>query len=142
MLTVPLVFHNISLGSAEQEGGLLMEEHSKQSPALVVLNVCGDRLLREERAKTLHDGGYYTSAARTPEEAIQLATQIHFEIVVVCHSLSTHERRSLREWMEEKAPATTVILLGKPADGIPEQLLSVIRAALADGTSQADLQVN
>jgi hypothetical protein len=45
--------------------------------------------------------------------------------------------------MQEKAPAATVILLGKPTDGYPEQLLSVIRAAvLSDGTPQADFQVN
>jgi DNA-binding response OmpR family regulator len=109
---------------------LAEQRHFKGPLALVVLNVCRDPLLREERAKTLHDAGYYTSGAQTPEEAIQLATQINFAIAVVCYSLTARERTLVREWMQEKAPATTVVLLGKSSDDLPESLLSAVSAAV------------
>jgi DNA-binding response OmpR family regulator len=123
---------------------LIKPEYTKRSPALVILNVCGDSILREERANAQHDAGYYTSAARSREEAIQLATQMNFAIAVLCHSLTACEQRSVREWMRERAPETTVILLWKPSDDNPELLLSAVRtAALSRGTSDAaDLQAN
>ena len=123
---------------------MIQQGYAKGPQALVVLNVCRDPLLREERAKTLHDAGYYTSAAQNPEEAIQLASQMNFAIAVVCHSLSASERNSVREWMQEKAPGTTVVLLGKSSDDNPELLLAAVRAAvLSRGTSHAAiLQVN
>ena len=93
-----------------------VREDFKMPLALVVLNVCREPLLREERAKILHDPGYYTSAAQSPEEAIRLSTQIHCSIAVVRHSLNASEQNFVRGWMQENAPTTAVILLRKSRD--------------------------
>jgi hypothetical protein len=103
----------------------------KESPALVILNVCRDRILREARAKTLHDAGYYTSAAETPQEAITLATQMNCAIAIVCHLFTAPERRLIHIRFREIAPTTTVVFLGRSSDRDPRVLLSAIKTAVA-----------
>jgi DNA-binding response OmpR family regulator len=103
--------------------------------ALVILNICRDPLIRQARAKTLNDAGYYTSAAESPEEAISQASAVYCAIAIVCDSLSEAERRSIQLWMQEHAPTTTVIILGKSVEADPELLLSSIRTAVASRDS-------
>lgn len=103
----------------------------KGSPALVILNICRDPILRETRAKTLHDAGYYTSAAETPQEAITLAMQMNCAIAIVCHLFAAPERRLIQVRLQEIAPTTTVVFLGKSSDRDPRVLLSAIKTAVA-----------
>ncbi len=102
----------------------------KESKALVILNVSRDSFLREARAKTLHDAGYYTSAAQTLEEAITLSTQMRCAIAIVCHSFTASERSFIHMRLLEDAPATTVVLLGESGDRNPAVLLSAVKAAM------------
>src|SRR5262245_65286901 len=103
----------------------------KEPLALVILNASRDALLREERAKALHDAGYYTSSAETSEEAITLATQMKCAVAIVCDSFSLEERRLIHTRIQEAVPATTVIFLASSGDNNTEILLSAVRAALA-----------
>jgi DNA-binding response OmpR family regulator len=96
----------------------------------VILNVSRDPLLREARAKTLHDAGYYTSAAQTPEEAIELAVQLPCSIAIVCHSFTASERRWIHRRLQEGAPTTTVVFLGESGDEDPKVLLSAIKSGV------------
>jgi DNA-binding response OmpR family regulator len=106
-------------------------DSSKERLPLVILNVSRDPLLREARAKTLHDAGYYTSAAQTPEEAIELAAQLRCAIAIVCHSFTVSERRWIHTRLQEDAPTMTVVFLGESADGNPKVLLSAVKSAVA-----------
>lgn len=116
------------------ESGWLLkrrDESSDEHLPLVILNVSRDALLREARAKTLHAAGYYTSAAQTPEEAVELAAQLRCEITIVCYSFTASERRWIHLRLQEDAPATTVVFLGESSDGDPKVLLSAIETAVA-----------
>jgi DNA-binding response OmpR family regulator len=106
-------------------------DSSKERLPLVILNVSRDPLLREARAKTLHDAGYYTSAAQTPEEAIELAAQLRCAIAIVCHSFTVSERRWIHTRLQEDAPTMTVVFLGESGDGNPKVLLSAVKSAVA-----------
>jgi len=99
--------------------------------AVVILNASRDPFLRAARAKTLHDAGYYTSSARTPEEAIALAGQMKCAVAILCSSFSAYEQRLIHAFILERVPGTTVIFLGDSADANPHVLLSAVRAALA-----------
>jgi hypothetical protein len=57
----------------------------------LILNVNRDPPLRDARAKNA-DAGSYTSPARTPEEAIELAARLHGAIAIVWHSFNESER--------------------------------------------------
>jgi hypothetical protein len=103
----------------------------KESPALVILNICRDPILREARAKSLHDAGYYTSAAQTAQEAITLAMQMNCAIAIVCHLFTAPERRLIQVRFQEIAPTTTVVFLGKSSDRDPRVLVSTIKTAVA-----------
>ena len=97
----------------------------------MVLNVSRDPFLRVARAKTLHDAGYYTSAAQTPEEAIELAAQLHCPIAIVCHSFTASERSWIHARLQEDAPTTTIVFLGESGDADPKALLSAVKSAVA-----------
>ena len=98
--------------------------------AVVILNASRDPFLRAARAKTLHDAGYYTSSARTPDEAIALAGQMRCAVAILCSSFSAYEQRLIHAFILERVPRTTVIFLGESADSNPHVLLSAVRAAL------------
>ena len=121
------------LAGSPQWGWLLIRfgDSSKERLALVVLNVSRDPFLRVARAKTLHDAGYYTSSAQTPEEAIDLAVQLHCAIAVVCHSFTASERHWIHIRLQEDAPTTTVVFMGESGDSDPNVLLSAVKAAVA-----------
>jgi len=98
--------------------------------AIVILNASRDRFLREARAKTLHDAGYYTSSARTPEEAIALVAKMKCSVAILCSSFTAPEQRDIHSFIQEYVPATTVIFLGDSTESNPHVLLSAVKAAL------------
>src|SRR5262249_56185683 len=85
--------------------------NSKEPLALVILNASRDAVLREGRAKTLNDAGYYTTSAETPEEAITLAAQMKCAVAIVCDSFTMAERRLIHMRIQKAVPATTVLFL-------------------------------
>src|SRR5215472_7678875 len=99
----------------------------KEPLALVILNASRDSLRREARAKALHDAGYYTSSAQSPEEAIMMATQMKCAVAILCDSFTPSENQLVHACIQETVPATTVIFLGTSADD--NVLLSAVRAA-------------
>ena len=113
----------------------LCGDSSKERPPLVILNVSRDPFLRVARAKTLNDAGYYTSAAQTPEEAIELAAQLHCPIAIVCHSFTASERRWIHARLQEDAPTMTIVFLGESGDADPKVLLSAVKSAVASGNT-------
>jgi DNA-binding NarL/FixJ family response regulator len=103
---------------------------------LVVVNASRDPILREERAKALNDAGFYTASAQTPDEAINLTTQVKPAIAILCPSFTDAERRAIGLRIHKEAPATTVILLGKSTAADSHAVVSAVRAVLA---SRSDL---
>lgn len=103
----------------------------KEPLAVVILNASRDAFLREARAKTLHDAGYYTSSAGTPEEAITLAAQMKCAVAILCSSFTASEQRMIHGFIQQAVPTTTVIFLGDSADNNPQILVSAVRAALS-----------
>src|SRR5262249_24787655 len=102
----------------------------KEPLALVILNASRDAVLREGRAKTLNDAGYYTTSAETPEGAISLAAQMKCAVAIVCDSFTLEERRLIHTRIQKAAPATRVIFLANSGDNNAQILVSAVRAPL------------
>jgi len=106
-----------------------------QPAVTLILNASPDSELLTSRAKMLNDAGYYTSGAQTPEEAIELAGQLHCPIAIVCHSFTASERRWIHARLQEDAPTTTIVFLGESGDADPKVLLSAVKSAVASGNT-------
>lgn len=106
--------------------GRFVEPH-----AVVILNASPDQSLLNTRAEILNEAGYYTSSATTSEDAIALATQLKFPVVIICHGFEDEERQLLGERIRAILPSTKIILL-QHGDFDPEHLLSAVRRALPE----------
>ena len=102
-----------------------------EPPAVVILNASPDQSLLSTRAEVLHEAGYYTSSAHTSEDAIALATQLNFPVVIICHGFKDEERQLLGERIREILPSTKIIFL-KHGDVDAHHLISTVRRALPD----------
>jgi len=99
--------------------------------AVVILNASPDQSLLSSRAEVLHEAGYYTSSANTSEDAIALATQLNFPVVIICHGFKDEERQLLGERIREILPSTKIIFLDH-GDVDAQHLISTVRRALPD----------
>jgi DNA-binding response OmpR family regulator len=99
--------------------------------AVVILNASPDQSLLSTRAEILHEAGYYTSSANTPDEAITLATQLNFPLVIICHGFKAEERKLIGERIQELLPSTKIIFL-EHEDFDAQHLVSIVRSALPD----------
>jgi hypothetical protein len=79
----------------------------------------------------LNDAGYYTSSARTPEQAAQLATKMNCDFALICYSFGSSERRRLSELLRRLSPETIVLLLESGADDDKHVLLTRIQQSAA-----------
>jgi DNA-binding response OmpR family regulator len=99
--------------------------------AVVILNASPDQSLLNTRAEVLHEAGYYTSSANTSDEAIALATQLNFPVVIICHGFKDEERQLLSERIREILPSTKIIFL-QNGDFDAQHLISTVRRALPE----------
>ena len=98
--------------------------------AVVILNACPHRALRETRDRILSEAGYYPASAATVEDASCLATSVVCSVVIICHSFNPDERRLIQRRIEDVLPATKIMQLSCRGNNDPLALLSSLRNAL------------
>lgn len=104
---------------------------SDQTSATLILNASPNPGLLNSRAKMLNDAGYYTSSARTQEEAVQLGAAMHFAVALICHSFAIDERKALSERLRKLSPGTTIVCLEPELENMQGVLVSRVEQALA-----------
>lgn len=107
------------------------DNNISQPAATLILNASPDGVLLNDRAKMLNEAGYYTSSARTLEEALQHATSMNCTLALICHSFATAERKALTQRLHELSPGTAIVCLDQEADKNQRVLVSRIERALA-----------
>ena len=103
---------------------------SSQPAVTLILNASPDSELLNNRAKVLNDAGYYTSSARTPEEAAQHAASMNCTLALICYSFASAERQALSERLRRLSPGTTIVCLEQGQDDNQGLLVSRIQEAL------------
>jgi DNA-binding response OmpR family regulator len=66
---------------------------------------------RHRMTKILEWLGYVAAPVQTPEEAINVADAISFDLIVTCTSRKPSDRRSLTSELKRLAPASTIVLV-------------------------------
>jgi DNA-binding response OmpR family regulator len=102
----------------------------RDSRVTLILNASPDTLLRNSRAKTLNDAGYYTSSVRTTEEAMQHAASMNCALVLICYSFGGTEKKALSERLRKLSPGTRIVCLEPESDNDPSVLISRVEEAL------------
>lgn len=70
-----------------------------------------DKRERDRMTKILEWLGYVAAPVRSPEEAINVANTIRFEVIVTCTNRKSNDRRSLTGELKRLAPQSTVVLV-------------------------------
>lgn len=104
---------------------------STQSAVTLILNASPDSDLLSSRAKILNEAGYYTSSARTAEEAVQYAASMNCDLALICYSFASIERKTLSERLRTLSPGTTIVCMEPGLDESTGALVSRIQDALA-----------
>lgn len=55
--------------------------------------------------------GYVTAPVRTPDEALNVARAIKFDVIITCTAKTPHDRRSLTGELKRAAPEAALILI-------------------------------
>jgi CheY-like chemotaxis protein len=63
-------------------------------------------------ARVLAGLGYVTAPVRTPDEALNAAGAIRFDVIVTCTARRDHDRRSFTGELKRAAPQAAVLLIG------------------------------
>lgn len=102
-----------------------------QPAVKLILNASPDSELLSSRAKMLNDAGYYTSSARTPEEAAQYAASMTCHLALICYSFPTQEKKALSDYLRRISPNTSIVCLEQGSDDSTGVFVSTIEEALA-----------
>jgi len=97
----------------------------------LILNASPDSALLNNRAKILNEAGYYTSSARTAEEAVQYAASMNCDLAIICYSFASNEIKTLSERLQRLSPGTTIVCLEPGLDDNTSVLVSRIQEALS-----------
>lgn len=109
----------------------LQDNTTGRNAVTLILNASPDPFLLNRRARTLNDAGYYTSSARTVEEAVLHAAKMHCTLALICYSFASIERKIISERLSELSPGTTIVCLEPELDKNQRFLISRVEAALA-----------
>lgn len=107
----------------------LRDTISQTLPTLI-LNASPDPALLNTRAKLLNEAGYYTTAAHSPEEAMQLAASMNCNLALICYSFAGREKLAISERLRRLSPCTTIVWLQQELDDNQAIFVSRVRDAL------------
>jgi len=118
--------------SGKGDNALNLRDIAMTQPAVtLILNASPDSELLTSRAKMLNDAGYYTSSARTPEEAAQYAASMTCHVAVICYSFPTQEKKALSDQLRRISPKKSIVCLEQGLDDSTGVFVSTIQEALA-----------
>jgi DNA-binding response OmpR family regulator len=80
-------------------------------PHIVVLAVGQDRLLLETRSQVLRSAGYSVVSTLSIDQALKQFRAGDFDIVILCHSISLHDRELLTNAMRAHRAKTPVVVV-------------------------------
>jgi DNA-binding response OmpR family regulator len=80
-------------------------------PHIVVLAVGQDRLLLETRSQVLRSAGYSVVSALSIDQALKHFRAGDFDIVILCHSISLHDRELLTNAIRAHRAKTRVVVV-------------------------------
>lgn len=109
----------------------VQDSYLSHAAATLILSASPDSELLNRRAKMLNDAGYYTSSARTMEEAIQHAGSMNCTVAIICYSFAGAERKELAQRLRTMSPETTIVCLDHDVDKNQNTLIARIEKALA-----------
>jgi DNA-binding response OmpR family regulator len=109
---------------------LNLRDQTSQTTVTLILNASPDSALLNSRAKMLNDAGYYTSSARTSEEAVRFVMRMNCAVALICYSFAGAERKALSERLRKLSPSTTVMCLEPGLDDNAGALVSKVEEAL------------
>lgn len=107
-----------------------LRDTNPTSPTLI-LNASPDAGLLNSRAKLLNEAGYYTTAAHSPEETLQIAASMNCNIALICYSFAGKERMAISERLRRLSPCTTIVWLQPGLDDNHVIFVSRVKNALA-----------
>jgi len=110
---------------------LNLRDKTSQTAVTLILNASPDSALLNNRARILNDAGYYTSSARTPEEAVHYAATMNCDLALICYSFASNERKMLSDRLRRLSPGTTIVCLEPGLDESTGVLVSRVQEALA-----------
>jgi len=110
---------------------LNLRDKASQTAVTLILNASPDSALLNNRARILNDAGYYTSSARTPEEAVHYAATMNCDLALICYSFASNERKMLSDRLRRLSPGTTIVCLEPGLDENTGVLVSRVQEALA-----------
>jgi CheY-like chemotaxis protein len=88
-----------------------LQVNSAQAQTHSILNVGADLSLVHTRAQLLQSAGYSVASARSVEEAIRLFRAGDFDLVVLCHSLTSRETRAINDFIREQGSFTPLLIV-------------------------------
>jgi len=106
------------------------EIHGLDLSPVVILNASPEPSLRELRSKVLHEAGYHTDSAATPEEVIKLASQLNCSVVVVCHCFSARDRLKISTLLKQSFPNIELMVLKSTESSDPRAFLCSLKGLL------------
>jgi CheY-like chemotaxis protein len=83
-----------------------------------------DAVSSSSTSQLLSSLGYVTAPVRTPQQALNVASSIRFDIIVTCTSRMPDERRSFTGELKRAAPEAAIILIAEPHDATSDAQLS------------------
>jgi|SRR5215510_8237861 len=117
--------------SGKGDNALNFRDISTHQPSVrLILNASPNAELLNSRAKVLNDAGYYTSSARTPEEAAQYAASMNCDLALICYSFPNGEKKALSDRLRRVSPDTTIVCLEQGSDDNHGVFVSRIQEAL------------
>src|SRR5271156_3063210 len=79
----------------------------------VILSVGENRTLLEARNIILRAAGYMVESARSLKQAIDQCLARDFDVVIMCHSVSSKDRDCLTCWIRASGSLTRVVSVSK-----------------------------
>ena len=107
-----------------------LRDRSNHHSVKLILNASLDALLLKTRAKALNNAGYYTSSAHSSEEVVRLASGMHCDLAVICHSFGDVQQKRIEELLRKVSPGTRVLFLDSGLEGDDQIFLALIQQAL------------
>ena len=107
-----------------------LRDQTSLTTVTLILNASPDSALLNSRAKMLNDAGYYTSSARTSEEAVRYVMRMNCAVAIICYSFAGTQRKALSERLRKLSPNTTIICLEPGLDDSQGVLVSKVEEAL------------
>jgi CheY-like chemotaxis protein len=107
--SVPYTYHSRNLRKQETSG------ERGRMPHTNVLMVGRDAALVEMRGRVLRAAGYSVMASARPEQAINQFLVGDFDLVILCHSIPTEERKSLCNRFRQHTSRTPIVSVASNA---------------------------